>query len=147
MIDRCDIAVLGAGPAGCIAAAGLVRLGFKVAMITAARRIETWEGISARAVETLRSAGLNTAISKLEGEVVRQAHWNGFSTAANRERIVNRLDFDEALQADVVGSLHHVIERHDIDGIVAAGGQRDRHIARRAQHQHHHQDQEKIKAQ
>ncbi|MDH3692712.1 MAG: FAD-dependent monooxygenase [Gammaproteobacteria bacterium] len=104
MIDRCDIAVLGAGPAGCIAAAGLVRLGFKVAMITAARRIETWEGISARAVETLRSAGLNTAISKLEGEVVRQAHWNGFSTAANRERIVNRLDFDEALQADVVAA-------------------------------------------
>ena len=101
MEGQVDIAVLGAGPAGCVAALGLAELGHRVAMIHTPRPFIAWEGVSDRALEGLSRIGCTRALAAIGPEVRRQAHWGGIAAAANRERIVERAPFDAALLEDV----------------------------------------------
>ena len=103
------IAVLGGGLAGCVAARGLKELGHEVVLLTRDRRGRTYEGMSQRTVDGLKFAGFKQSISLLGPEVERIAYWNGKSSAANREYIVERAEFDATLQKDARDSGVEVI--------------------------------------
>ena len=96
-----DIAVLGAGPAGAVAALGLARLGCRVAVLGRPRGYAAAEGLSDRVIEGLGRAGCRHALAAIGPEAVRRASWNGASTAANREHLVERAVFDAALLDDL----------------------------------------------
>ncbi len=57
-----EIAVLGAGPAGVVAALGLAATGNLVAVVSSPRRFVAIEGISDRAIEGLRAAGCHEVL-------------------------------------------------------------------------------------
>jgi flavin-dependent dehydrogenase len=95
-----DILVAGGGPAGCAAAIGLRRLGFSVALVHIPRPWPCIEGISARTLEGMRNAGLLRAAATAAAASPRQVSWNGESSAANREHLVQRRVFDAALLED-----------------------------------------------
>ncbi len=101
MATQVDIAVLGAGPAGCVAARALARLGHRLAVIHAPRPFIAWEGVSERTRDGLSRAGCARALAAIGPEVQRRAHWGGKTVAANRERIVDRVRFDAALLEDL----------------------------------------------
>ena len=84
--ERYDIAILGGGPAGCVLALALRRLGFDVALVDRPRRFEALEGLSERAVDGLRHAGFAASLAALPEPAARQAHWNGSAFGGNRER-------------------------------------------------------------
>jgi len=94
------ILILGGGPAGCVSALHLTRLGYHVDLVTEERSAEFVEGLSARVVEGLTSAGCERAVDYLQAPVPRISSWNGATSAANTEQILNRKDFDAALLAD-----------------------------------------------
>lgn len=100
MRENADIAVLGGGPAGAVAAIRLAGLGYRVALLSGPRRLVAYEGLSERALQGLRAAGCRRALQALGPEARRVATWNGETNAANRERIVDRETFDAALRAD-----------------------------------------------
>lgn len=102
MVHSSQIVILGAGPAGSVTALRLAKLGYEVTVVGRHRLNPTWEGLSARAVEGLRTAGCSSALATLESEVQRIATWNGETAAANRERIVDRSRFDAALEEDLI---------------------------------------------
>ncbi len=97
---RHDILILGAGPAGCVAARGLRRSGYEVALIGAPRTYPAIEGLTERAVECLAGAGCRQALRRMGPEVRRIATWNGVTSDANREYLVDRRVFDEGLRLD-----------------------------------------------
>ena len=70
---RKHIAILGAGPAGAAAALGLLRLGYRVTVISDWRRFNAIEGTSERVLHALRTVGLRqasgTAIAAARREV------------------------------------------------------------------------------
>ena len=99
-----DVVVLGAGPAGCVTAIQLARIGYQVAVVGRPRRPPGWEGLSQRTVEGLHAAGCYSAVGALGPEVRRWASWNGKQASANRERIVDRGRFDATLRDDVAES-------------------------------------------
>ena len=102
--ERVDILVAGGGPTGCVAAIGLARAGFAVALITAPRRPAVTEGLSARVVRFLDQPGFEHARANLGLCVRRQASWNGGTTDANAEWVVERAPFDRALLDDVTAA-------------------------------------------
>lgn len=95
------IAVLGAGPAGAAAAAGLARLGEAVTLIGEPRRFDAVEGVSQRVADALRGLGFERALQTLAPPSARSAIWNGLASAANREQLVRRGSFDAALLGEV----------------------------------------------
>lgn len=95
------IAVLGAGPAGAAAAAGLARLGEAVTLIGEPRRFDAVEGVSQRVVDALRGLGFERALQALAPPSARSVIWNGRLSTANREQLVQRQRFDAALLSDV----------------------------------------------
>ncbi len=100
-IHRLDIAVVGGGPAGAAAALGLLRLGYRVGLIAEPRPFAAMEGISRRVIEGLRGAGLSGPLAELPAASPRQVRWNGQSSAANQETLVDRRCFDRAIMADL----------------------------------------------
>jgi flavin-dependent dehydrogenase len=95
-----DVVVLGAGPAGTVAARALASLGYEVALLSSRRRHGTLEGISQRAADALRSAGCTETLGRLGAAVPRSSSWNGVSATAGEEYLLERRTFDEALRHD-----------------------------------------------
>ena len=96
-----DVAVLGAGPAGALIAVALRRLGFEPTIYAAPRPFKSVEGVSARVLDALQSAGLNKAAVCASAAVTRSVAWNGDHSAANTEHLIERSLFDIALQQDL----------------------------------------------
>ncbi|MDH3920248.1 MAG: FAD-dependent oxidoreductase [Rhodospirillales bacterium] len=101
---RHDVLVLGAGPAGVVAARGLRAAGYSVALVGAPRPFDAFEGLSERAAEGLGSAGCHEALGRLGAEVRRVATWNGETSDANRETLVDRQAFDAGLRRDAAAA-------------------------------------------
>ena len=98
---RFDIVVLGTGPAGSAAARGLASLGYAVLCLGQVRSPETVEGISERVVKALQHQGFTRALCVLSEPIPRQVLWNGATSAANTEYLVDRQQFDAALIEDL----------------------------------------------
>lgn len=98
---RFDIVVLGTGPAGSAAARGLASLGYAVLCLGQVRSPETVEGISERVVKALQHQGFTRALRVLSEPIPRQVLWNGATSAANTEYLVDRQWFDAALIEDL----------------------------------------------
>ena len=96
-----DVVIVGGGPAGCCVAVGLRELGYEVRLLTTRRPWPSCEGISARTLQGLRSAGLERALAEVATATPRRAHWNNMQTEANAEHLVLRREFDRALLEDV----------------------------------------------
>ncbi len=97
----CDVLVLGAGPAGCAAALGLARLGYAVCVAGDWRRFDAIEGISARALQGLRQAGLVHSATTAGHPAPRVVCWNGGERASNQELLLERRRLDAALREDL----------------------------------------------
>lgn len=95
------IVVLGAGPAGAAVAIGLRRLGYAVCVVSEWRRFSTVEGVSARVLEGLRSAGLPSAFACADAASSRQVWWNGTRSTRNSEFLIDRARLDTALRDDM----------------------------------------------
>ena len=95
-----DFTVIGAGPAGVVTALELQRLGHRVALVHAPRRVPAVEGLAERARDGLAHAGCRNALATASAPVARSAEWNGEFFDGNRERLVDRDEFDRALLAD-----------------------------------------------
>jgi flavin-dependent dehydrogenase len=98
-IQRCDVAVLGGGPAGCVLAMRLSALGYRVMVLTVPRR-DSLEGFSARTLDALARAGCMAALGTVGPAVARHATWGGRTAAPNTEHVVQRAAFDAALLKD-----------------------------------------------
>lgn len=94
------IVVMGGGPAGVFTACGLVDLGLEVILVTRPRPFPAWEGLSERPVKSLSHFGFKKTLASIGPMVAREAHWNGNSQLQNREYILNRQEFDQALLRD-----------------------------------------------
>lgn len=104
------IVIMGGGPAGVITACSLVALGADVILITRPRPFPAWEGMSERPLNSLRHFGFDETIASVGPMVERVAHWNGTSQSQNREYILNRQLFDQALLRDAKAKDVQVIE-------------------------------------
>lgn len=98
-----DVVVLGGGPAGAGAAAGLARLGVRVALV--ARMAEDGcEGVSRRSAVLLRAQGLRLASAALGVPLPRRAFWAGAWIRTGAEHIVSRRALHAALAADAAAA-------------------------------------------
>ncbi|MFO1352542.1 MAG: FAD-dependent oxidoreductase [Gammaproteobacteria bacterium] len=95
-----DIAIIGAGPAGAVAAVSLARFGYRVALAGQPRRFPAVEGVADRALAGLRYAGCERTLRQASIRARRSAEWNGVRFAGNEETLVERASFDSALQTD-----------------------------------------------
>lgn len=95
------IIIAGAGPAGAATAIALKRLNYLVSVIASPRGFTACEGLSARVVNGLDTAGCHHALATLAPPSQRQASWNGNTTFANTEQLVRRDQFDNALLQDL----------------------------------------------
>ncbi|NQV22296.1 MAG: tryptophan 7-halogenase [Rhodospirillales bacterium] len=95
-----EILVLGGGPAGCVSALHLRRMGYPVILVTQRRRGAMVEGLSARVVEGLRNAGCIQAVAQIGEAVPRIASWGGIRSDPNQEYVLDRARFDDALIQD-----------------------------------------------
>ena len=95
------IVVIGSGPAGVASAIGLMQLGYRVTCISKPRRPGTIEGLSERAYQALVQLGLQQALESISEPLARAVMWNGVLSAANTERLIDRLNFDLALIEDL----------------------------------------------
>src|SRR5689334_22404241 len=96
------IVVLGGGPAGGAVAIGLARMGYPVTLVSSQRALDTIEGISERSVVGLRNAGFHTALDAVTGASPRRVTWNGETSQANTERLVNRRALDRGIRLDLM---------------------------------------------
>jgi len=94
------IAVIGAGPAGTATACGLSSLGYEVMLIHRPRRRYAVEGISDRTLYALRQLHCINAADSVGMQVEREVTWNGETSRKNREYILERHRFDQALLDD-----------------------------------------------
>ncbi|WP_421866591.1 flavin-dependent monooxygenase QhpG [Motiliproteus sp.] len=92
-----EIAVVGGGPAATIAAIGLQRLGYRVLVITQPRPFAALEGISKRVIDSFRQQGMQALVEALPPPSPRQVSWNGSTSAANVEVLVDRQQLDRLL--------------------------------------------------
>jgi len=98
-----DVVVVGGGPAGAGAAAGLARLGVRVALVV--RPAEGGcEGLSARSAALLRSQRLDQAAESLGVPMPRRAFWAGERITVGSEHLVSRRTLHAALAADAAAS-------------------------------------------
>ena len=102
-----DVVVIGAGPAGCVFATRMARLGFDVCLIERARfpRRHLGESLSPGVVPLLAAAGLAGALEEAGARRVRDVstNWEGREAIRHdpeaRGLIVDRATFDAALLA------------------------------------------------
>ncbi len=97
-----EILVLGSGPAGAATAIGLQRLGYRVQIIGAQRPHPVTEGVSERVRGALQHLGMEHALATLSAPIRRSVHWNGEARSANVERLVQRQQLDQAINADLL---------------------------------------------
>jgi menaquinone-9 beta-reductase len=95
-----DVVIAGGGPAGAFAAIGLARAGWRVLLVTSARRPHAVEGLSERVVGALERACCRRAMAAIGARARREASWNGGTAHANLEWVVDRGLFDAALLED-----------------------------------------------
>jgi flavin-dependent dehydrogenase len=95
------IVVVGGGPAGAAVAIGLRRMGEQVVLVGEPRRFAAVEGVSDRVIDGLRAAGFERALRCFAPPSPRCVTWNGATSQANAERLVDRQRFDEAVLDDV----------------------------------------------
>jgi flavin-dependent dehydrogenase len=100
-LERTEIVVLGAGPAGAAAALGLAALGFEVAVVAMPRARAIRESFSARVVEALEGLGLRDALAAIEPPCPRLVRWGGAERELPGEAQVERAAFDAGLAADL----------------------------------------------
>jgi flavin-dependent dehydrogenase len=93
------ILVLGAGPAGTAAALGLVELGHDVTVIHSPRRVGETETLSPRAVQSLRSLGVDEALAAIEPPCAKHVSWAGTERELPGEALVDRASLDAGLLA------------------------------------------------
>lgn len=98
------IAVLGAGPAGAAVAIGLIRLGYRVSVLSEMHRFEAIEGSSMRVLDGLRHAGLVQAAATAMEPTPRLVEWNGVRRTPNAEHLLDRRRFDLALLSDLTAA-------------------------------------------
>ncbi len=110
MTRSCDIAVLGGGPAGCLAAMRLAGQGYDVAIVSTTGRLQRLEGLSERIIDIFGVQGCHAALDAVGPTVERLAIWNGESVARNRETIVDRRALDDGLRQDVRAANVDVID-------------------------------------
>ena len=110
-VEATPIVVLGAGPAGGAVALGLKQLGYThITVVGEPRPFSALEGISERVVEGLRNAGFCHALDKIPEPSARFVTWNGVSSQANTERLIDRSAFDSAILMDLAMQGIHVIQ-------------------------------------
>lgn len=96
-IVQAEIAIVGGGPAATVAAIGLQRLGYRVLVITQPRPFAALEGISRRVIDSFRQQGMQALVDELPPPSLRQVSWNGSTSAANVEVLVDRQQLDRLL--------------------------------------------------
>lgn len=104
------IAILGAGPAGCAAALGLLRMGYRLTVISDWRRFNAIEGTSERVLHALRTAGLKQASETAIAAAQREVYWAGQRSVRNREWLLERQSFDRGLREDLRQSAVELLE-------------------------------------
>lgn len=104
MDDDFDLAVVGGGPAGAVAAWLAARDGQKVALIDPGRTPFRLEGLSPRLQGWLQRRGLFDAGALRAMRVPRISHWNGTGFAGNAELIVDRAAMDGHLRRQAVAA-------------------------------------------
>lgn len=95
------ILVAGGGPAGAAAALGLNALGYDVCVVSAPRPFAALEGVSERVISAMRAAGFRSALQHIAPPSARTVTWNGNTSAANTEALIDRQKFDAALLDDL----------------------------------------------
>lgn len=113
---RCDVLVLGGGPAGAVVAKGLAEAGYETVLISSGSGSPVFEGASERVVEGFRRAGCTRSLGAVGAWVPRRSSWNGVAAEANGEFLVERAALDAALLADAASAGVRVV-----DGRVARG--------------------------
>lgn len=101
-VTEAPIVILGGGPAGSAVAIGLRRLGYDVTLITEPRAFGAVEGVSERVLEGLKYAGFEQALATIPEPSSRLVTWNGSTNQANTERLIDRKQFDLALEYDLL---------------------------------------------
>jgi flavin-dependent dehydrogenase len=91
-----DVAVLGGGPAGVAAALGLSRLGYLTAVVSRTRPSGV-EGLSPRALLSLREAGLGSAAECASEAGTRVVWWAGEISERGQEYLIEREPFEARL--------------------------------------------------
>lgn len=119
---RQHIAILGAGPAGSAAALGLLRLGYRVTVISDWRRFNAIEGTSERVLHALRTIGLRRASDTAIAAAQREVHWAGQRSLRNREWLLDRQVFDRALREDLHQGGLTLLEARVLTVETGAGG-------------------------
>ncbi len=119
-MKRCEIVVMGAGPAASATALGLQRLGHEVVIVGEARPFAAMEGISDRVVAGLLSAGFESFTEILPEPSRREVNWNGVASAANTERLIERAALDRCLWRDLDRNGVAMLEGH-VRGCTARG--------------------------
>lgn len=93
-----DIVVLGAGPAGTIAAIKLQQLGYRVAVCTKPSRYPSViEGISPRTFQAFENIGMNQLCGVVSPPLPRYIDWGERRGQANGEQLIYRQVFNAAL--------------------------------------------------
>lgn len=115
-----EVLILGGGPAGCAVAIGLQRLGYDVCLVSQTRPFASLEGVSERVIQGMKSAGFDHALTTLAPPSPRRVTWNGVTSAANTECLIERQAFDAALlddaQAAGVQVVRGRVSAHAYDG-------------------------------
>ena len=127
-MSRPELLILGGGVAGGVAACAFAAEGRAVTLLTQERRHPTYEGLSPRAAEGLRTAGCERALEAAGPWVERISHWNGETRTVNGETLIERQRFDAALLEDAraagvavqIGAVGEI----DADFVIEARGRR-----------------------
>lgn len=98
MTSDFDVAVVGGGPAGAVAAHELARSERRVLLVDPGTTRPRLEGLGERVADLLRQKGFEEALAAASARLPRTVSWAGLSDTANGERLVRRHDFDPALR-------------------------------------------------
>ncbi len=96
--DIIDVAVIGGGPAGAMAAAKLSQAGFDVVMIDDNKPLIRMEGLGERLLHWFDTQGLGASVRDIATYVPRTAYWGGINISSNHEYLVERTKLDALLR-------------------------------------------------